>query len=189
MLLRWRHCVVNARCSWLRGDKRGFRSRHHKIHSSGDYKRPPPEEEHAGLRAYHEKRSGAGVKFDLDLRIIILTWFIRKLLALDYRVIAASIGEEHLHILVELPWDLDQIREIMGKCKQRASHAVRGRLPGTIWSGGGEFKWVKEKRHFHNIYRYIRTKQEPGTVVWSHRADENWIDHDIPVIVMKRRAR
>jgi REP element-mobilizing transposase RayT len=141
------------------------------------------------LRAFHEKRSREAVKFDVDLRVVILAYFILKLRSLGYRVIAASIGEQHLHALTELPHDLKEIRRIVGKCKQRASHAVRDRLPGSIWSEGGEFKWIKDKTHFHNVYGYIRTKQEAGTVVWSHWDDENWIDFEVPVVVMKRRKR
>jgi hypothetical protein len=46
---RWRHVIVNTRCSWLHGDLRGFRNRKHRIHSSGDYRNPPPPEEHRVL--------------------------------------------------------------------------------------------------------------------------------------------
>ena len=189
MQLRWRHCILNTRCSWLHGDRRGFRSRGKRIESSGDYKHRPREEEHAGLREFHENRSRGAVKFDVDLRVIILMHFVRKLRTLGFRVIAASVGEEHLHALVELPHDLKLIRKTIGKCKQFASHAVRGHMPGSIWSEGGEHRWVRDKSHFHNVYRYIRTKQEPGTVAWSHREDENWIDLEVPVVIMKRRRR
>src|SRR4051794_35542328 len=139
MQLRWRHCILNARCSWLHGDARGFRSREHRIHSSGDYRNPPPADEHEGLRRYHQPRSDEPVKFDFEIRAILLAAFVLKLRALGYRVIAASLGEQHLHVLVLLPWDLDEVRKILGKCKQRASHAVRKQLPGNIWSEGGEF--------------------------------------------------
>ena len=167
--------MVNTCCTWLHGDERGFRSRGHRIHSSGDYRNPPPSDEHAGLRGYHERGSRDPVRFDLAIRILILGAFVRKLRLLGHRVIAASVGEKHLHVLAELPHDLDEIRRIMGKCKQRASHAVREALPGSIWSEGGEFKWIKDNAHLHNAYNYIRTKQEPGTVVWSHRPEENWM--------------
>jgi hypothetical protein len=59
--LRWRHIVCNTKCSWLPGDDRGFRSREHRIHSSGDYKNPPPKNEHEGLRRYQEEKSGETV--------------------------------------------------------------------------------------------------------------------------------
>src|SRR5262245_9593370 len=157
--LRWRHCILNARCSWLHGEKRGFRSRGHRIHSDGDYKDPPSPTEHAGLRAFHEKRSQSAARFDVDLRVVMLRHFIVKLRSLGYRVIAASLGEQHLHVLVELPWNLAEIRRIMGKCKQRVSHGVRDRLPGSIWSERGDYKWIRDKAHFHNVYGYIRTRQ------------------------------
>jgi REP element-mobilizing transposase RayT len=96
--------------------------------------------------------------------------------SLGYRIITCSVGEEHLHALVELPRNYTQTRAIVGKCKQKASHAVRDVLPGSIWSAGGENKQVTNVGHLHNAYRYIRTRQERGTVVWSHRDEENWID-------------
>ncbi|HEX3356276.1 MAG TPA: hypothetical protein VHS31_04775, partial [Tepidisphaeraceae bacterium] len=160
-----------------------------RVHSSGDYKHRPPEKEHAGLRKYNEAHSQKTIQFDIKLRVFVLASFLCKLRLLGYRFIAASIGEKHLHILVELPWNLEELRRTIGKCKQRASHAIRNQIPGSIWSEGGEYKWVKDKRHLHNIYDYIRTKQELETIVWSHRNDENWIDFDVPIVVMKNRKR
>jgi hypothetical protein len=45
----WRHIIVNTKNTWFHGDDRAVRDRDHRIHSSGDYKNPPPEGEHAGL--------------------------------------------------------------------------------------------------------------------------------------------
>ncbi len=45
----WWHNILSTHGSWLPGNPRGFRSRNHRIHSSGDYKNPPPLGEHAGL--------------------------------------------------------------------------------------------------------------------------------------------
>lgn len=55
--MKWRHVVISTRSSWLPGSPRGWRSRNHKRHSSGDYKKPPPPDEHEGLREYVEKRA------------------------------------------------------------------------------------------------------------------------------------
>ncbi len=115
--------------------------------------------------------------------------FVRKMRTLGFRIIAASLGEQHLHFLAELPFDLEEIERIAGKCKQRASHAVRKELPGSIWSAGGEFKWINGRSHLKNAYSYIRTEQEPGTVVWSHRPEETWIDFDVPTRVMGPRGK
>ena len=48
----WQHVILGTRCSWMHGDRRGFRDRGHRIHSSGDYKNPPPAGEYDRL---HER--------------------------------------------------------------------------------------------------------------------------------------
>jgi hypothetical protein len=50
----WWHVQIGTYCAWLPGDKRGFRNRDHRIDSTGDYRDPPPPDEHAGLREYNE---------------------------------------------------------------------------------------------------------------------------------------
>ena len=185
--MHWQHIMIGTRCSWLHGDRRGFRDRDHRKHSTGDYKNPPPENEHANLRRYYEKRSGKPVDFDLGLRIEVCRHFVSKMLSLGFRVIACSVGKRHLHALVELVSDYHERRKIVGKCKQKASHAVRLILPGNIWAEGGEFKKINDADHLTNAYDYIRTKQEPGAIVWSHKPDENWIaDQSIGIILMAR---
>ena len=157
------------------------------MHSSGDYRMPPPEAEHAGLRAYHKSRSGQPIHFALEAHIMIVTTFVAKMRSLGYRVIACSVGREHLHCLAELSTSYQESKAAIGKCKQRASHGVRELIPGSIWSEGGQFKKIKDLGHFQNSYGYIREKQEAGTVVWSHRDDENWIDDPtLGAIVMVR---
>ena len=188
--LHWVHVIVNTHSSWLHGDRRGFRSRRHRIHSSGDYRHRPREGEHAGLRDYHERRSRRPVSFRFDLRIRILRAFVARVRDLGFRAIACSVGDRHLHAVVELPMDYGQILAIVGLCKQSASHAVRDVLPGNVWSRNGEYKRIKDRSHLRNAYDYVRTRQERGTIVWSHRPAENWIDDpsvDIVVMGLARR--
>jgi len=183
----WQHVILGTRCSWMHGDRRGFRDRGHRIHSSGDYKNPPPEHEHAGLRRYFEKRSVKPVDFDLAIRVEVCREFVVKMLKLGFRIIACSVGERHLHALVELVSEYREKRKVVGKCKQKASHAVRLLLPGNIWSEGGEFKRIKDAGHLENTYNYIRTRQAAGTIVWSHKTDEDWIkDESVGIVVMAR---
>ena len=183
--VHWQHVMLGTRCSWLHGDPRGFRDRGHRTHSSGDYKNPPPQSEHAGLRKYYEKRSSEPVDFDLDVRIQVCREFVVKMHKLGFRIIACSVGKRHLHALVELLTDYHEKRKVVGKCKQKAIHAVRALLPGNIWSEGGEFKKIKDAGHLKNSYGYIRTKQEQGTIVWSHKPEEDWInDPSIGIVLM-----
>ncbi|HZZ41917.1 MAG TPA: hypothetical protein VFE58_03205 [Tepidisphaeraceae bacterium] len=173
--MKWVHVILGTRCSWLHGDRRGFRSRGHRIHSSGDYRKPPPEGEHAELREYHQQRSGDVVVFDQRVRIEILRGFVGKMHRLECRIIVASVGGKHLHALCELPGEYGEWQQMVGKCKQHASHQVRGMLPGSVWAEGGKFEPIRDLGHLRNAYGYIREKQEGGTVVWSHRGEEDWI--------------
>ncbi len=45
----WFHITCNTYGSWLPGDPCGFRDHDHRIHSSGNYKGPPPAGEHTLL--------------------------------------------------------------------------------------------------------------------------------------------
>src|SRR4051794_35249022 len=80
-------------------------SRGHRIHSSGDYKNPPPAREHHGLRNYHRRNAGPRLEIPPGVRGRIGAAFVRKLLDLDCRVIAAAVGKRHGHFLVEMPDD------------------------------------------------------------------------------------
>ena len=182
--------MLGTRCSWLPGDERGFRSRKHRIHSSGNYKRKPPVEEHQHLREYHAARSRKPVSLALVARIEIARAFILKAQSLNIRIIAFTVSERHAHALVEAPKSYSELKKVIGKCKQRASYEVRAFLPGTVWSQGLKSERIRNKGHLHNTYDYLREKQEAGTVVWSHRPDEDWIANpDVGVIVMGLRKR
>lgn len=178
--LRWRHVTINAKNTWLPGDKRGFRDHDHRIHSSGNYKNPPPPEEHAGLRRYNEARAGDPVHFIAQVRKQILRSFVLKCRSLNHRIIAASLSDSHLHSLVELPDDYAWVKKEIGKCKQRASYDVRNRIAGQIWAEGGDYKRITDATHLHNVWRYIRERQERDAIIWSITREENWID--IPCI-------
>jgi hypothetical protein len=185
MSTQWQHVMVGTRCSWLHGDERGFRSRGHRVHSSGDYKHRPPSSQHEGLRKYHRERSRKPVSLELEVRIRVAEEFVRKAQSLGVMLIAFGMAKQHGHAVGDFPRDYAELKKLIGKCKQRASHQVRDVLPGTIWSEGVRSEKVNDKEHLHNCYDYIRLRQEAGTVVWSHHPDEDWIkDPNVGVIVM-----
>ena len=183
--MQWRHVILNAIGSWLHGDPRGFRDRFGRVHSSGDYRNPPPPGEHAGLLRYMRDRSHGRVRFDACVRSIIIARFVEKTREQQFRIICCALSRDHLHALMELPDERDEVRRVVGRSKQAASHAAREYLPGSIWSKGGEYRRIVDKQHLHNAYHYIRTRQERGTLVWSHRPDENWIDNELVELVWR----
>src|SRR5689334_15714312 len=78
----WRHVIISTFNSWLPGDVHGFRNKKHRIHSSGDYKNPPPLNEHAGLRRYAKVISEEPVVVPPELRSIVGRAIVTKLFEL-----------------------------------------------------------------------------------------------------------
>jgi len=162
----WRHVIVNTKSSWLHGDPRGFHSRDHRIHSSGDYKNPPPPDEHRMLHLYHLNRCGVPVSISAELRPIICAAFIRHMLNAGHDLEAVSVGETHLHALVHLFEDRAMTKREVGEAKRKASRAVKTQMPGSIWSEGGTYKPVNSNEHFVAARHYIRFLQEEDAFVW-----------------------
>ena len=163
----WRHVIINTRGSWLPGDERGFRNRGHRIHSSGDYKRPPPVEEHVGLYGYQVGKSPPEVRIARSLRPVIGRAMARYFEACEHRVLVVAITKVHAHMLVELPNSIIKIREIVGEAKRAASRAVKRQMPGSIWARGGTFKPVKTRAHQRRAFGYILYEQGSGAWTWS----------------------
>ena len=163
--LIWKHVICNTLCSWLPGDPRGFRNRQHRIHSSGDYKTPPPTGEHAGLYNHNANRSGERVDIADILRRRIAETFAENLQTQGFTVSIASVSQTHLHALVRLPLDRRQTKRIVGDAKRVASRSVKSEMPGRVWSEGGTYKPVRNVGHYNAAYEYIRTRQEEGAYV------------------------
>ncbi|MFO0864267.1 MAG: hypothetical protein U0744_06360 [Gemmataceae bacterium] len=159
----WRHVIVSTYGSWLPGDARGFRSRHHKIHSSGDYKAPPPPEEHAGLR--ESNRDVKKVILPNDLKRTVGEAIIAKLQKFGYRVNAVSVAPTHSHWLAELPDDKSAAWNVAGQAKSAASLAVRQAIPGGIWAIRGKMLRVETRRYLLAVFRYILGQDDSW--VWS----------------------
>ncbi|MDB5296291.1 MAG: hypothetical protein JWO31_2274, partial [Phycisphaerales bacterium] len=103
---RWRHIILNTRNTWLHGDERGFRSREHRIHSSGDYKRRPPEGEHALPHDWHDERSGPEVTLPIEVRPTVGRAILDALRLMRHpHVLTVAVGKVHTHFLVRLPND------------------------------------------------------------------------------------
>lgn len=169
---RWRFVTIGTHNSWRPGDERGWRSRGHRIHSSGDYRNSPPLSEHRGLREWVNARSGRAVVVPRDLREVVGQALIRALADMGYRVAAASVSGQHAHVLVELPADLKEVRAIGGEAKRHSSRAIRSRLAGHVWAGGGDFKPIDSREAQTRAYRYVVFRQGAGACTWGVRERE-----------------
>ena len=176
---RWRHVVISTLNSWLPGDPRGFRSVDHKVYSSGDYKNPPLEGEHAGLHRYSKKISGDKVTISRELRETIGIEIRDELAKKLCTLLVISVSATHCHLQAEFPDDLKAIRRIMGECKRKASVGVREKMPGRIWAHDGKYELIDTQEYQTNVYNYIWTKQEDAWI-WSFKdgIKTTWIDEE-----------
>ena len=168
----WYHIIINTHRSWLPGDERGFRSRNHRKHSRGDYKNPPPPGEHRGLhdRIYDPEKPA--VCIPPDLYEAVARAVLAKAKSQGHRVLALSVDSHHVHLLVALPSDRRTVKQIVGSWKQRASHAIRDRLPGQVWSKSCDPIVIRDEAHHRRVFRYILAHAAQGAWVWSFRDGE-----------------
>jgi len=143
---RWFHCIGGTYGSWLPGDPRGFRTRHHREHVEGDYHNPAP----AGIYESRHQGAAESLRFDPvtlrpEDRRVICQEMGRVLLAYGVELIDLSVGGQHFHALCRFPLELppapddsprpvpqnlladgrDPVgRHILGRAKRAASMAM-----------------------------------------------------------------
>ena len=161
--------IISTLGSWLPGDPRGWRSRGHKQHSSGDYHQPPPGDEQAGLWRWNERRIDQPVLLPVALRRVVGRALVDRLTQDKWQVLTCAVDHKHAHLLVKLPDAPATLKRIIGQAKQAASRAVRPDLPGRIWATGGKYKLIADRAHHRRTYRYILHDQGDGAWAWSFR--------------------
>jgi len=159
----WAHIITTLRGWWLPGDRRGFRSRGHRLHSSGDYVDLPPPSEHSRLRAHHQTLTERVPPLSKDERRVVVDAFLEKFEDLGCEVAAVCCAPIHAHALV-MAGDLDGLC-LLGRAKQLASHRLKGRS-GRLWARGGGVDRARSSQHFDTIVRYIVRHKREGACVW-----------------------
>jgi hypothetical protein len=162
----WWRVDIGTYRSWLPGSARGFRSHDHRIHSTGDYRNPPPQHEHAGLRRYHQSHSSSAILIPRELRLIIATSIAEVLRSAGHEVIVVSSADQHAHIVAELPVDKRRFNQLIGTAKCRSSLTVRKWLPGRVWGHDDRHDMLRTRSYQLNAFRYVRDKQGRQAAVW-----------------------
>ena len=163
--------MLGTYASWLPGDRRGFRNRGHRIHSSGDYKHPPPEQEHEGLRQYNEGVAGNAVELPWDARLALADALARLLREAQYPVLVVSVSRFHAHFLAQLPVNLDDYKRLVGWLKVTSSRSVKDVLPGRVWARGDKHVLVRTEDQKADTFAYLLERQGPGARAWSVGGD------------------
>ncbi len=163
----WFHLIISTYGSWLPGDPRGFRTRHHREHIDGDYKSPPPEGKYERRHYEHQQDlKQVGAVIEPAFRPIIGSALHDRLQQLGGNVLAVSCGGQHAHIQVQL--DDGDARIPLGLAKKHATFVAReAGFAGKLWAVRGKVVRIRDRVHQKNVYRYILDHIHEGAWVWS----------------------
>jgi hypothetical protein len=168
---RWFHVIVSTYGSWLYGDPRGFRTRHHREHVEGDYRSPPP----AGLYEAKHRRSQASLKqppvtFPREWRCVVGEAFRDRLRQEGAEVIVVAVGGQHVHAQVKMP--AFQTRHWVGLAKRHVTFVLHAQgWKGLVWAVRSKEKPIEDRAHQLNVFEYIRKHARQGAWVWTFRDD------------------
>ena len=185
----WWHVNGNTYGTWLRGDPRGWRARHHREHVEGDYKNPPPDGQYEQLhRRSRRLMKRPPVRLSPEASEIACREIAASLKRHGVSVIAVSVDDHHFHLLAKFP-DAQQplpmgvsrrdaktalglVRHMVGMAKKDSARAVSDAgvvETGGIWAVRARCLPVKDRSHQVNVYRYIVGHGSRRAAVWTYR--------------------
>jgi hypothetical protein len=164
----WFHCMGHTYGTWLPGDPRSFRTRHHREHIEGDYKHPPPKGKYDARHEYAKRLMKRDPIFlTVEQRILIVRLLVESLQRRNFEVPVASVTDVHFHILARFP-DHDP-RRWVGIAKKESSHYAKEAdlaPDGGLWAVRTKSLPVNDRGHQINTAKYIYDHRLEGGAVW-----------------------
>jgi len=170
----WYHINGNTYGTWLRGDPRGWRARHHREHCDGDYKNPPPPGKYDALYQQSKRLMKHNpVLLDRAAQELAGRALVEMLDMQNIPVIALSLDKRHYHILAKFPDN--KVRPVIGRAKKHAYHVLRNQgHQGPVWGKRARVLPVRNRQHQVNVYHYIIDHQKRGSWVWTFKEGLHW---------------
>ena len=178
----WYHCTGSTYGTWLRGDARGWRARHHREHVDGDYRNPPPagKYEELYLRSKKSMKRNA-VKLNRAQRILACRTMAEALMYHNIELVDLCVSATHFHILARFTPLSDRnkpsanilrqaARRYIGIAKKNCSRILGdsgATDSGGIWAVRGLIQPIKDRSHQLNVVRYIRGHTKEDAAIWS----------------------
>ena len=145
----WYHCICTTYGTWLLGDPRGFRIRHHRFHCDGDYKSPPPTGTFDRLyRRSLKLMKRPPVHLKPDQIPVILYKFVNSFQKRRIELIVASLDDHHLHLLARFPDH--RPRHWLGIAKKESAFGS-----GGLWAVRSKIGVIRDRRHQVAVAKYI----------------------------------
>jgi len=180
--------MANTYGTWLPGDPRGFRTRGHREHVDGDYKRPPTHDYSGRHKRARQQMKRLPVVLGVPARPVALQAIRHALVEVhELELIAIAVGAVHMHLLgkfppAQKPTDLirglratDPVRHYVGIAKKEsAKRLAETELVerGGVWARRGKIVRIKDQRHQRNVFQYILDHADEGAAVWSFRDEQ-----------------
>ena len=161
----WKHVNVGLKSFWLPGDPRGCRFHHHKRHSSGNYKAPPPAGEHAGLLRHAQAISQDPVRLSRGLRRHLGLLWLEVAEDLGFTTSTLAVAAQHLHARMLVPNDRAASKRVVGRVKKLVSQRSDRLAGGATWSVGSDPRWIRRGGH-SRIRGYILDHLAEGGWTW-----------------------
>jgi hypothetical protein len=165
----WYHCNGNTYGTWLRGDPRGWRSRHHREHVDGDYKNPPTENFAPQFRKSQKLLVKPPVLLTKAQTRIAGAAMVQRMLAANIELLSLSLDDHHFHLVARFPDH--QPKRFIGYAKQRAAHELvqRCELTAPVWAKGCRCLPVAARAHQVRSVNYDIEHGRDGAFVWTFR--------------------
>lgn len=175
----WYHCTLHTYGTWLRGDPRGWRARHHREHVEGDYKHPPP-------KGLYEKLHGRSKSLmtrdvvEIDNRPVIefvLYTLVRRFEQYQVPFAIGSFDGVHAHLLIQCADHNPRI--LVGIAKQYATAQLKAhgsavgfdgislKIGEGIWGKRSHATPIKTSSHYDRTHLYISDHRFFGAAVWT----------------------
>jgi hypothetical protein len=164
----WYHCTCSTYGTWLRGDPRGWRARHHREDCDGDYKNRPPKGKFDKLYELSKRLMKRDpVYIEVEIRAIVVEEFVNRLEREQIEVIIAGLDDHHLHILLGV---IDHNpRHWLGLAKKHTSHILRelelAKSEGGIWAKRSKAIPIRDRAHQLNVVGYILGHEKRGAAI------------------------
>lgn len=167
----WYHINGNTYGTWLRGDPRGWRARHHREHVEGDYKNPPPPGTYDVLHQYSQRlMTRPPVYLSTNATQHACQVMSDSLRYHKIETLAVAVDDHHYHILARFPDR--QPRKWVGIAKKRSARALsEAQLveTGGVWAVRCRCLPIHDREHQINCYRYISNHASRGAAVWTFK--------------------
>jgi hypothetical protein len=166
---RWFHCILTTYGAWLPGDPRGFRTRHHREHVEGDYKRPPPEGVYDERLARSRKlQKHPEVQLATAERKLLGVECVRQFQLREIEAIALAVAGQHVHL--QFKCDSNLVIATLGELKRAMWYARSQAGDGSrLWGRGRKIVPIESREHQERVFGYILDHRKEGAWAWCYR--------------------